>query len=131
MPLSRCRAATARWMSCARFSAGRSWAMHDKPIILLDTAEYWQPLFAMLDRAVEEGFLKPENRESRNASRSCCRGLYDFAAATGGSFRTCIALTDRSQIMPGINAAGVAVVPVEADGIAPHRLLPCLGARAA
>jgi len=38
--------------------------LHDKPILLLDTAEYWQPLFAMLDRAVEEGFLKQENRQS-------------------------------------------------------------------
>ena len=38
--------------------------LHCKPILLLDTAEYWQPLFTMLDRAVEEGFLKQENRQS-------------------------------------------------------------------
>lgn len=37
-------------------------AIHEKPIILLDTADYWQPLFAMLDRAVEEGFLKAQHR---------------------------------------------------------------------
>jgi uncharacterized protein (TIGR00730 family) len=37
-------------------------AIHEKPIILLDTAEYWQPLFAMLDRAVEEGFLQTHHR---------------------------------------------------------------------
>lgn len=37
--------------------------LHDKPVIVLDTEEYWQPLFAMLDRAVEHGFLKPHNRE--------------------------------------------------------------------
>jgi uncharacterized protein (TIGR00730 family) len=38
-------------------------AIHEKPIILLDTAAYWQPLFAMLDRAVEEGFLQSHHRQ--------------------------------------------------------------------
>jgi uncharacterized protein (TIGR00730 family) len=38
-------------------------AIHEKPIILLDTADYWQPLFAMLDRAVEEGFLQSQHRQ--------------------------------------------------------------------
>lgn len=38
--------------------------LHEKPVILLDVAEYWQPLFAMLDRAVEDGFLKQENRQA-------------------------------------------------------------------
>lgn len=37
--------------------------LHGKPIVLLDVADYWQPFFAMLDRAVKEGFLRPENRE--------------------------------------------------------------------
>jgi len=36
--------------------------MHNKPIVLLDTEGYWQPLFTMFDRAVDAGFLKPENR---------------------------------------------------------------------
>ena len=43
-------------------------AIHEKPIILLDTADYWQPLFAMLDRAVEEGFLQSQHR--RHALRA-------------------------------------------------------------
>lgn len=38
--------------------------LHEKPIFLLDVAEYWQPLFAMLDHAVAEGFLKQENRRA-------------------------------------------------------------------
>ena len=43
-----------------------TWAqlgIHDKPIVVLDTASYWRPLIAFLDQAVETGFLKPENRE--------------------------------------------------------------------
>lgn len=43
-------------------------SIHEKPIVLLEVMDYWQPLFAMLDRAVHEGFLKPENR--RDAMRA-------------------------------------------------------------
>ena len=44
--------------------------LHAKPVILLDTEDYWQLLFQMLDHAVDEGFLKPENRQ--NALRASC-----------------------------------------------------------
>jgi len=37
--------------------------LHRKPIVLLDIADYWQPLFAMLDHAVQEGFLQQSNRQ--------------------------------------------------------------------
>ena len=36
--------------------------MHSKPCILINTAGYWDTLLAFLDRAVEAGFLKPDNR---------------------------------------------------------------------
>lgn len=36
--------------------------LHTKPCILINTANYWDGLLAFLDRAVEAGFLKPENR---------------------------------------------------------------------
>ena len=42
-----------------------SWAqleLHGKPIGLLDVGDYWDPLLAWLDRAVETGFLAPANR---------------------------------------------------------------------
>ena len=42
-----------------------SWAqlgLHTKPIGLLDVGDYWDPLLAWLDRAVETGFLAPVNR---------------------------------------------------------------------
>lgn len=42
--------------------------IHKKPIILLDAAEYWRPFLAMLDRAVEEGFLQSHHR--RRAMRA-------------------------------------------------------------
>jgi uncharacterized protein (TIGR00730 family) len=44
--------------------------LHKKPVVLLDTADYWQPLFAMFDRAVEGGFLKSEHRQ--HAMRASC-----------------------------------------------------------
>lgn len=38
--------------------------LQDKPIALLDVAGFWSPVLALLDRAVEDGFLKAEVRES-------------------------------------------------------------------
>jgi uncharacterized protein (TIGR00730 family) len=43
-----------------------TWAQlgfHRKPIGLLDVAGYYDPLLALCDRAVGEGFLRPANRE--------------------------------------------------------------------
>jgi uncharacterized protein (TIGR00730 family) len=37
-------------------------AIHEKPVGLLDVAGYWEPLGAMLDRAVEARFLSAERR---------------------------------------------------------------------
>jgi uncharacterized protein (TIGR00730 family) len=37
--------------------------LHAKPCILINTAGYWDGLLGFLDRAVEAGFLKPDNRE--------------------------------------------------------------------
>ena len=42
-----------------------TWAqlgMHQKPIVVLDVAGYYRPLFELLDRGVSEGFLRKENR---------------------------------------------------------------------
>ena len=36
--------------------------LHAKPIGLLDVGDYWDPLVAWLDRAVEAGFVAPDNR---------------------------------------------------------------------
>ncbi len=36
--------------------------LHAKPCIVINTAGYWDGLLEFLDRAVEAGFLKPENR---------------------------------------------------------------------
>jgi uncharacterized protein (TIGR00730 family) len=43
-----------------------TWAqlgLHAKPVILINTAGYWNGLLAFLDSAVEAGFVKPKNRE--------------------------------------------------------------------
>ena len=50
--------------------------LHRKPIMILDVEDYWQPLFAMFDRAVHAGFLRPENRAHavrvRSVSEAFC-----------------------------------------------------------
>lgn len=42
-----------------------TWAqlgLHAKPVVLLDVADYWKPLVQQLDRMVEVGLMKEENR---------------------------------------------------------------------
>jgi uncharacterized protein (TIGR00730 family) len=42
-----------------------TWAqlgIHDKPIVVVNTASYWSPFAAFLDHAVESGLLREENR---------------------------------------------------------------------
>ncbi len=42
-----------------------TWAqlgLHNNPIVLLDVNDFWNPLLALLDRAVDDGFLRRENR---------------------------------------------------------------------
>ncbi len=40
----------------------RQLGLHDKPIVMLDAGGYWQPLRALLDHVVEEGFAAPSLR---------------------------------------------------------------------
>ncbi|MCR9245370.1 MAG: TIGR00730 family Rossman fold protein [bacterium] len=42
---------------------------HDRPVVFLDTAGYWQPLLAALERGFLGGFIQPH-----------CRGIYTVAA---------------------------------------------------
>ncbi len=44
--------------------------LHAKPCILINTANYWDGLLAFLDRAVQAGFLKLENRGLLEVVRS-------------------------------------------------------------
>lgn len=51
--------------SIEEFVEALTWSqlgIHAKPAGVLDVAGYWQPLVAVLDQAVAEGFLRPEHR---------------------------------------------------------------------
>jgi len=37
----------------------RQLGLHEKPIYLLDTRGYWQPLVALIDHVIEQGFAAP------------------------------------------------------------------------
>lgn len=60
-----------------------TWAqlgMHRKPCGLLDVAGYWQAMRAMLQHAVEEGFVRPEHLELLAISDSAPRLLDALAS---------------------------------------------------
>jgi uncharacterized protein (TIGR00730 family) len=43
-----------------------TWAqlgLHAKPVVVLDVADYFGPLFALFDAGVAQGFLRPDHRE--------------------------------------------------------------------
>jgi uncharacterized protein (TIGR00730 family) len=40
----------------------RQLGLHDKPVILLDIQGYWQPLLALIDHVVAQGFAEPSLR---------------------------------------------------------------------
>jgi uncharacterized protein (TIGR00730 family) len=42
---------------------GKKLGYHQKPIVLLNTNGFYQPLLAMLEHAIEEKFIKPSARE--------------------------------------------------------------------
>src|SRR5690625_5063415 len=67
----------------------RQLGLHDKPIILLDIAGYWEPLIQLIRRQAEEGFLRSEHlallcrirevRELEDALRQGLAGAPDLA----------------------------------------------------
>jgi uncharacterized protein (TIGR00730 family) len=48
---------------------------HNKPIVFLDVDEFWPPLAAFLDRAVEVGVLRPEVRALFRIASSASEAL--------------------------------------------------------
>jgi uncharacterized protein (TIGR00730 family) len=42
---------------------GRQLAFHNKPVVLLNIAGYWDPMLGMIDSAIEQKFIKPRARE--------------------------------------------------------------------
>lgn len=60
-----------------------TWAqlgIHDKPCALFDVEGYFDPLLALLDRAVSEGFIRPEHRALVLSERDPERLLARIAA---------------------------------------------------
>jgi uncharacterized protein (TIGR00730 family) len=61
-----------------------TWAqlgLHRKPVVLLDVDGFWGPLIEQLDRMVEHGLLKPQNRALLPAARTPEEALDILSAA--------------------------------------------------
>ena len=43
---------------------GRLLGFHDKPIVLVDVAGFWQPLLALFEHLYDERFARPESRDA-------------------------------------------------------------------
>ena len=49
--------------------------LHAKPVVLLDVEGYWDPFVALLDRAVEAGFLRAVHRDLAHRAASAAAAL--------------------------------------------------------
>lgn len=61
-----------------------TWAqlgLHAKPVILLDVADYWQPLLALLDHVIDQGFADPSLRALWGSTTSVEACLASLRAA--------------------------------------------------
>ncbi len=47
---------------------GKQLGYHTKPVVLLNTLGYWNPMLAMIDHAIEHKFIKPQSRELYHVS---------------------------------------------------------------
>ena len=57
--------------------------IHSKPTVVLNQDGYYDPLLAMLDRAMVEGFLKPEHRASALAVSTVKEAIEKIQRAWG------------------------------------------------
>lgn len=37
--------------------------LHDKPVVIVDEGDYWQPLLGLIDHMIDAGFARPEHRK--------------------------------------------------------------------
>ncbi|HEY2587124.1 MAG TPA: TIGR00730 family Rossman fold protein [Tepidisphaeraceae bacterium] len=57
---------------------------HQKPIVLLNVADYYAPLLAMVDHGIEQRFIKPTAREAYFVAGSVTEAM-EFLARSGGT----------------------------------------------
>jgi uncharacterized protein (TIGR00730 family) len=58
---------------------------HDKPIVVLNTAGYFDPLLAMIEHGIEQRFIKPRAREAYFVATTVTAAMtYLTSAAPGG-----------------------------------------------
>lgn len=64
-----------------------TWAqlgIHSKPCVLVNTAGYYDSLLRFLDTAVEDGFIRPENRGLIRVAQAPAKALEMIECAWGG-----------------------------------------------
>jgi uncharacterized protein (TIGR00730 family) len=62
---------------------GRILGYHDKPIVLLNVAGYYDPLLAMIDHGIEQRFIRPKARQAYHVAvtvAAAMRYLQDVSA---------------------------------------------------
>lgn len=61
---------------------GRLLKYHDKPIVLLNVAGYYEPLLAMIEHGIEHQFIKPRARDAYFVARDVSQAVGYLLSAT-------------------------------------------------
>lgn len=70
--------------------------LHRKPVGLLNVEGFYDPLLALVDRAVDEGFIRPSNRQLVVSDDDPGRLLDRLASSTAGSGAGVITVPDET-----------------------------------
>ena len=61
---------------------GRTLGYHDKPLVLLNVAGYYDPLLALMEHGIEQQFIRPAAREAYFVARSVGETIEYLRAAS-------------------------------------------------
>jgi len=62
---------------------GRTLGYHDKPLVLLNVNDYYDPLLAMMEHGIEQKFIRPAAREAYFVARTPGQAVDYLRAASG------------------------------------------------
>lgn len=66
---------------------GRTLGYHEKPLVLLNVAGYYDPLLALMEHGIEEHFIRPAAREAYFVARDVGEAIDFLRAAERGAQR--------------------------------------------
>lgn len=59
---------------------GRQLGVHAKPVVLLNVNDYWRPMVEMIERGIEQHFIKPQGRDLFHVASAVAEAIEHIAS---------------------------------------------------